>query len=123
MRPRLLDVTAVVAALGALAALLGVAVLAVPVHSPIQDCGTPFGFLKDGRVDRPADPADPPAGTTAAQVRAAAREGCHDRVVDRAQVAAVLLGGGMAVALGALTVEVVARIRAHRRRRRTLAPA
>jgi hypothetical protein len=114
-RPRLLDVTAIVAALGVLAALAGVIVLALPVRSPLQDCGSTFSFLYDGRTDTLGDPANPPKGATKADVEATNARPCRPRVAARAKVAAILLLGGLAVAFGSIIVEVGARIVLRRR--------
>jgi hypothetical protein len=114
-RPRLLDVTAIVAALAMVTTLAGVAVLALPVHSPLQDCGSSFAFLYHGRTDTFGDPANPPPGKTKAQVRATALRPCRPRVAQRAVLAAELLLGGLLVAIIALMVEVVVR-RFHRHR-------
>lgn len=115
-RPRLLDATAIAATVGVVAALVGVVALALPVQSPIQDCGTTFAFLREGRLDTYADPADPPKGTTRAEVEAAMAKPCRDRAADRARTAAYALAGGLMVVIGAVLVEVVARARLRRHR-------
>lgn len=121
-RRGVLRATAVVATVGVLVALVGVVVLALPVHAPLQDCGTTFTYLFDGKVDTLGDPAKPPKGHSSADVRANNAKTCHDRVVDKAKPAAVLLLGGLAVALAATATEMAARWRLSRRDRRPHAP-
>ena len=108
-RPRLLDLTAVVAALGVVIALAGVGVLALPVRTPLQDCGSSFTFLYDGRTNTLGDPDHPPKGITKAQVLATNAKPCRPRVADRAITAAELILGGLALAIVTVLVEVVIR--------------
>ena len=114
-RPRRLDLTAWLASLGVLIALSGVVVLALPVHTPIHDCGSTFAYLYDGRYEPPTDPAKPPKGHTAAQVRRANAKPCRPRVADRAVLAAELILPGLALSLVAAGAEIVIRFRLRRR--------
>lgn len=117
-RRRAFEVTALIATAGVVAALVGVAVLAIPVRSPLQDCGSPFAFLYDGRTDVTGDPARPPEGASPADVKATNARPCRPRVADRARPAAALLGVGTTFALGATVTETVIRWRARRRSNR-----
>lgn len=113
----MLRATAWVATAGLVAALIGVALLARPVQAPLQDCGSVYGFLRDGRVDVYGDPDNPPAGASKADVEANNAEPCRPRVADAALPSAVLIPLGTVVALVAAVVEAVARYRLRRRRR------
>ena len=120
-RPRphgVLRWTALVATVGVVVALVGVGVLALPVHSPLQDCGSTFSFLYDGRTDVMGDPANPPKGHTRAEVEATNRTPCRPRVADRAQVAGGLLLSGLLVAVVASGVEMTVRLGSQRGQRR-----
>ncbi|MCU1357558.1 MAG: hypothetical protein JWM89_2976 [Acidimicrobiales bacterium] len=110
--------TALVATIGVVVALAGVGVLALPVHSPLQDCGSTFSFLYDGRTDVMGDPANPPKGHTRAEVEATNRTPCRPRVADRAEVAGGLLLGGLLVAVVASGIEMTVRLGSQRGRRR-----
>lgn len=110
-RREVLGATAPLATLGVVVALVGVAILALPVHSPLQDCGTAFGFLVDGRVDVYGDPANPPEGLTRAEVEATNAKPCRPRVADRARPAAVAILSGLVLAVAAAIVEIVVRWR------------
>ncbi len=111
--------TAAVATVAVVAVMAGLVILAVPVRSPLQDCGTSFAFLLNGRIDLYGDPANPPKGATRADVEATNAKPCRPRVADRAKPAAVLIIGGLLIALAAALVEVVARWGDRRRRRPT----
>lgn len=118
--PTLLRATALTATIGVVVALLGVALLLRPVHTPAQDCGTVAGFLLEGRTDVAVDPNQPPAGTTRAEARAHNRHPCRERVADAAKPGATLVLAGTAAALVALLVETVVRNGARHRRHRAL---
>jgi len=118
-RRDILAVVAPLATLGVLTALVGVVILALPVRSPLQDCGTAFGFLMDGRTDVYGDPANPPQGATAADVEAANARPCRPRVADRGRPAAVAILGGLIVATTAAATEVGVRWRRSRHRQRS----
>ena len=116
----MLALTAPLATVGVLAAVLGLAILAVPVRTPLQDCGTSFAFLIDGRTDVYGDPTDPPGGATKADVESNNAKACRARVADRAKPAAFLIPGGVLLAVVAAIAEVVIRLsRAPRRPRST----
>lgn len=117
-RRGVLSFTAPLATLGVLAALVGVVLLALPVHSPLQDCGSSFGFLIDGRSDLFGDPAAPPKGASRADVEATNARPCRPRVATRAKPAAFLIPGGVVAGVGAATTEVAVRWRRSRRRGR-----
>lgn len=122
-RPRRAGVvraTAWVATVGLILALVGVGLLARPVRTPLQDCGSVYGFLRNGRVDVLGDPANPPEGATKADVVSTNASPCRHRVAAAARPSAVLIPVGTLVALVAVLVEVVARFGLRRRRRRTL---
>ncbi len=104
--PRLLRVTALIAAIGVVVALVGAGLFLRPIQTPTQDCGTVAAFLLQGRSDAPADPDHHPT------------KPCSERVADAVGPGAVLVGAGVVAALGALMVEVVARNLARRRRNR-----
>jgi hypothetical protein len=102
-----------------LVALLGLAVMARPVETPTQDCGSGIVFLLDGRTNEFVDPADPPSGATAEDATANNERPCRERVAASARPGAVMLGTGLLVALAAVVVEVAGRGVAWRRRVRT----
>jgi hypothetical protein len=102
---------------GQIAALVGVGLLARTVHTPLQDCGSLYGFLRYGRADVLGDPANPPQGVTKAEVKATNASPCRHRVAAAALPSAVLIPAGTLVALIAVIVEVVARYGLRRRRR------
>lgn len=114
--------TALVATIGVLSAVVGIALLARTVHTPLQDCGTVYGFLRYGRTDVLADPANPPKGVSRAQVEATNAKPCRPRVAERARPSAALILGGTAAALAALLAEATTRgvDRRHRRQRAPL---
>ncbi len=103
---------------GLILALVGVGLLARTVHTPLQDCGSVYGFLRNGRVNVVGDPANPPTGATKADVEATNASPCRHRVAAAALPSAVLIPLGTLVALIAVLVEVVARFGLRRRRRR-----
>lgn len=115
--PRVLRATAIVAAVGTLVALVGLALLLRPVQTPVQDCGTVAGFLLDGRTNEFVDPADPPKGVTRAEAEANNREPCRDRVADAAKPGAAIFVLGLVTATVAATLEVGVRGALWRRRR------
>jgi hypothetical protein len=107
----------VVATIGAVVALVGIVVMLRPVSTPVQDCGTALGFLLDGGVNEFADPANPPAGLTAAQVTANNTRPCRERVADTARPGLALFLAGTLTATAAAITEVSVRgWRWHRRR-------
>lgn len=110
--------TAAVATVGLLLAFIGLALLARTVQTPLQDCGSVYGFLRNGRVDVFGDPANPPAGVTEAEVEATNAKPCRPRVADAARPSAVLIPVGTLVAVAAVITEVIARLGMRRRHRR-----
>jgi hypothetical protein len=114
-------VTAIVATVGVVVALLGIALSTRTVHSPIQDCGSAARFLLDGRSDVFADPGDPDDGFTRAQAEAGNARGCRARVADAIRVPAYLATGGLGLAVVAGITEAVARSWGRHRRRRATA--
>lgn len=114
----LLRVTAVVAIIGVVVSLIGLAMMLRPVTTPVQDCGTALGFILDGRTDVYADLDDLPPGVTEAEAKANDRNPCRERVADQLRPAAVVFSSGLLVALGASAVELVARFIGWMRRRR-----
>lgn len=113
---RTLAVTAVVATVGVVVALIGLGLLLRPLRSPTQDCGTAISYLLEGRVDILVDPADPPRGVTAAEARANNAKTCQARAGDRAKPAGALVVGGTGLAGAAAAVD--GSVRFLRRRRR-----
>ena len=113
-----MKVTAIVATIGVVVALVGLLSLLRPVSTPTQDCGTVAGFLLDGRSNVYIDPNDLPKGVTAAEAKANNAHPCRERVADQTKPGAVVLLGGLTVAVGAALVEMTARGLAWRRRRR-----
>lgn len=110
-RRALARTTAIAALVGAIAVVVGVALASRPVRTPLQDCGAAAAFLLDGRTNVYADPDEPPAGLTPAEVRANNDEPCQERAANRARPAAVLVSAGV-VAIGvAALVEALARWR------------
>lgn len=104
----------------AVASLVGFAIAAVlfliPVETPgVQDCGTPAGYLLDGRVDQIPDPegrirdASGEIVTLDPDVAAEARETpCQDRVAARAVPAAGLTLASLLVGMIAFGIELFA---------------
>lgn len=119
-RPRTIQITAIAALAGVLVALAALAYVATPLRTPIQDCGTAATFLLDGRVNVFANPDDPPAGATGADVQANNETPCQERAANRALPGAVVIFAGTLVALGALLVEFFVRLRLSRRTREAL---
>lgn len=117
-RPRGLRVTALVATLGVVVALIGLAQSARPLATPTQDCGTALTFLAGGRVDEFVDPADPPAGVSRAEAEANNAEPCQERAAARALPAGIAVVGGTALGLLAVGIEGLVRLRLGRARRR-----
>jgi hypothetical protein len=101
---RLHVATVLIATLGVVVALAGLAWGTRPLATPTQDCGTPFSFLYQGRLNVYVDPADPPAGVSAAEAEANNAEPCQERAADRARPAGALVVGGTLVgAVAAVT--------------------
>ncbi len=113
---RVVHVTSLVAFLGILLAVAGLALAARPLHTETQDCGTAGSFLLDGRVNEFVDPAQPSAGITSAEAKANNAEPCQDRAANRAWPAGILVVAGTLVALLSLTGELTVRAVAGRRR-------
>jgi hypothetical protein len=113
--------TALVATIGVVVALIGIAVMARPVSTPVQDCGSALVFLLDGGVNEFADPTDPPAGLTSAEVTDNNTRPCRERVADTARPGLVAFLAGTLIATAAAITEVSARgWRWHRRRTMSL---
>lgn len=104
-RPTSVTVTAWVALAGLVVAFIGIGVLLLPLRTPLQDCGTAAGFLLDGRVDEVANPDDPPAGTTKADVLDNNATRCQERAANRARPAGMAVVGGTLVGLVAVLAE------------------
>jgi hypothetical protein len=113
-----LRATPVLATVGVVLALVGLALLLRPVHTPAQDCGTSLAFILGGRVDVQVSETDPPEGITPAEAKANNAQPCRHRVAEQVGPAAVLFGVGLVAALGAAAVEVALRLSAWLRRRR-----
>lgn len=116
---RAVRVTAAVAVIGVVVALVGLALSARPLRTPTQDCGTALTFLVQGRVDELVDSADLPAGVTKAEAEANNTEPCQERAANRALPAGVAVVGGTLVALVMLIVEWAVRLTISRAARRT----
>lgn len=114
----LLAATAVIATIGVVVALIGLALLLRPVQTPTQDCGTSLAFLLQGRVNVLVSETDPPEGITPAEAKANNAEPCRTRVAERTKPAAVLLGAGLLAAVGAALVETTVRGRGWLQRRK-----
>lgn len=117
-RARRLQVTAAVATLGVVVALVGLGLSARPLATPTQDCGTALTFLAAGRVDEFVDPGNPPEGVTRAEAEANNDEPCQERAADRAVPAGLAVVGGTAVGLLAAGVEGLLRLRLGRAQHR-----
>lgn len=117
---RLVRITAAVALLGVLVALVGLGLGLRPLATPTQDCGTAATFLLQGRPNEYVDPSNPPEGITSAEAEANNAEPCQERAGNRALPAGLLLVGGITVAVVALLVEGAARFRLHRTANRKL---
>lgn len=111
---RAVRVTAIVALVGVLVALLGLFLGTRPLTTPTQDCGTPATFLLRGKQNVFVDPGNPPQGTTKAEAKANNDTPCQERAFNRALPAGILLVGGTLVALIALIVEWAVRFHYHR---------
>lgn len=114
-------VTAVVALIGVLVALVGLGLGLRPLATPTQDCGTAATFLLRGKANEYVDPSNPPAGITSAEAEANNAEPCQERAGNRALPAGLLVVGGTAVGVIALLVEAAVRFRLHRAANRRLA--
>ena len=116
--------TAGVAFVGIVVALAGLVQLVRPLATPVQDCGTAAGFLLHGRPNLYVDPADPPKGVTAAEAEANNALPCQERAANRARPAATAIVVGCLVAVAALLLEWLLRLRwARADRREPPAPA
>ena len=104
-------ITAVVAFVGVLVALLGMVLLTRPLKTPTQDCGTPITFLTGGKQNVFVDPKSPPKGVTKAEAKANNDEPCQERAFNRALPAGILVVGGTFTALVAMVVETALRFR------------
>lgn len=123
VRPTPLRITAGLAIVGVLLAAFGLYRATRTVETPVQDCGVAAAFILDGRVNEFADPDEPPAGLTAAQVRDNNDDPCQERAADQAGPGALLIVTGTAVGLGAVVVEALFRWRWRRRRQRPVQEA
>ncbi len=102
---------------------VAVVLVSIPVRTPgVQDCGTPTGYLLEGRLDVVPDAQDRILGpdgqplTLDEETAQAAREHpCQERVADRAVPAGVLVLAGTLLGLAAFAVEVLV-VRPRRRR-------
>lgn len=108
----------IVACLGLVLAAAGFVIGLQPLDTPVQDCGTAFGFLLDGRIDVIADPAAPPNGLRADQVEAANANRCQERAGNRARPALTMIVVGVAIGLTAASGEAIWRRVIHSRARR-----
>ena len=113
---RVVRVTSVVAFIGIVLAVMGLALAARPLQTETQNCGTAGSFLLDGRVNEFVDPAQPPTGITSAEAKANNAQPCQERAANRAWPAGILVVGGTLVALLSLTSEFTVRAVAGRRR-------
>lgn len=116
--PGALRLTAAIATIGVVAALVGVFLVARPLRTPTQDCGTALTFLLRGRLNEYVDPANPPRGVTAAEAEANNADPCQERAGDRGIPALALVAGGTALGIGAVVAEFSMRIRLRRRAHR-----
>ena len=117
-RARRLEATAVLATLGVVVALIGLALSARPLATPTQDCGTAFTFLVAGRVNEFVDPGNPPTGVTRAEAEANNAEPCQERAANRAVPAAVAVVAGTGLGLLAAGLEALFRLRLGRAQHR-----
>lgn len=101
---RLPIVTVIVATVGVVVALVGLAWGTRPLATETQDCGTAFSFLLDGEVDIYVNPETPPPGITPAEAAANNARPCQERAADRA-----LPAGGLVLA-GTLTAGLAAAV-------------
>jgi len=101
------SITVVVAALGLLVALGGIWWGTRPLSTPVQDCGTSFSFLLDGRLNVfVQDPANPPEGITTEEAQANNADPCQERAANRARPAGALAIGGTLVGAAAAAVDL-----------------
>lgn len=108
--------TPVLATIGVLVALFGLAWGTRPLETPTQDCGTAFSFLLDGRVDQFVDPSNPPEGISPEAAQANNDRPCQERAAGHSRPAAALLVGGTLVAAVAGAVDLGVRgVRRYRR--------
>ena len=113
-RPLIARVAPIVATVGVVAALLAAVWVMLPLRTETQDCGTPFTFLVNGRVNEYVNPEDPPTGVTRAEAEANNADPCQERAANRALPALIVVAAGTATALAALVTEVSSRFRARR---------
>ena len=116
--PASLRATAIVATIGVAIALVGIVLLARPVHTPAQDCGSAGAFLLAGRVDVYVDEQRPPEGVTRAEARANNRTPCRERVAEASTPGITLFAVGLLGAVLAALVEGAIRLWGWRKRRR-----
>jgi hypothetical protein len=109
-RHGLARITAAAALAGVIVALLGLAVVALPLRTPVQDCGTAASFLLAGRLNTLVDEADPPKGTSRAEARDNNDDPCQERAADRALPAAVAVALGILLGVAAGLTEATARL-------------
>lgn len=124
-RTGLVRVAPVVALVGVLVALVGVALVSRPLSTPTQDCGTALTFLLDGEPNQWVSVDDPPEGVTSDQARDNNDHPCQERAANQARPAAALVFVGTFVGVTAAASEVVVRIldrRATRSRHREDSP-
>ncbi|CAN5519080.1 hypothetical protein BH10ACT1_BH10ACT1_06620 [soil metagenome] len=110
-----MKITAVVATLGIVIALVGIGLASRPLSTPSQDCGTAVSFLLGGRLNEFVDPGNPPKGVTRAEAEDNNADPCQERAANQARPAGVLVLLGALVALAALLTEFSARYRLHRK--------
>ena len=113
-RRRTARTTGVIACVGMVLSLLGVAALIRPLSTPVQDCGTASSFLLRGGANQYVDPADPPKGVTKIEAEANNELPCQERAANRARPAGLLILAGALVTIIALFTEWILRLRWHR---------
>ena len=116
---RAVRVTAIVALVGILVALVGLFLGTRPLATSTQDCGTPATFLLRGKQNVFVDPGNPPKGTNKAEAEANNDTPCQERAFNRALPAGILVVGGTLVALISLLAEFAVRFHHHRAARMT----
>ncbi len=117
-------ITAAVALLGVLVALVGLGLGLRPLATPTQDCGTAATFLLQGLPNEYVDPSNPPEGITRAEAEANNAEPCQERAGNRALPAGVLVVGGVTlVGVGGAPGGGGVRFRLHRTANREQAGA
>lgn len=120
-RPPAQRLAAILAAVAIALYVVAAVLFAVPVESPIQDCGAPGAYLLSGRIDAVPDERglivqDGQLVELEPDVAdAVRRSSCTDRVAARAVPAGILLAAGFVIGLTAMIIEMVSLLR-HRRR-------